>query len=100
MRFLRLVLVAVPACSDPLSLGVGNTTEHHDITLTDPSPPMQLRVNSCRVDADACPDLCAAVSRANGFGGSVTTCNVTFDSTATYISIDIGAFGGTVVGEP
>lgn len=53
---------------------------------------MQLRIESCRVDVDACQDLCNAAARAVNLFGAVTGCNVTFDSGATYVSIDVSAF--------
>ena len=89
---LWVVFVGLPACTADAVITPGGPPEHHDIQLTDPSPPMRLRIESCKLDADACPDLCNAVARANNFGGPVSGCNVTFDSTTTYIGIDVSGF--------
>ena len=95
-RILHWVLLAgLPACVDSLA---PPAPQHHDFTISDPSPPMQYRIEGCRVDADACPDLCNAVSRANNLPGAVVGCNVTFDSSATYVGIDISGFATPVAG--
>jgi hypothetical protein len=53
---------------------------------------MQLRIESCRVDVDACMDLCNATARANNIFAQVVGCNVSFDSSGTYVSLDYSSF--------
>jgi hypothetical protein len=96
----RVVLVGLPACTDsgssvPPVQNCGTAT-HHDLTveIASAAPPMQLRIESCQVDADACPDVCAAM--ATNVNGTTTSCNVTFDSANAYIVMDTTSFcGGT-----
>jgi hypothetical protein len=94
---LWVALAGLPACADTLEQP-GPAPVHHDFTLSDPSPPLLLRIESCRVDADACPDLCNALLRLNNLAGPATTCNVTFDSSATYVGVDSSGFGPVVGG--
>jgi hypothetical protein len=57
------------------------TTVSKTITIaTKPAdPPMDLRLQNCRIDVDACTDLCAlAMQRAN-IQGAPTKCSATFD---------------------
>jgi hypothetical protein len=97
MAIRELLLLGLCACSDGVDYP-GGPPVHHDVTITDPSPPMQLRVESCRVDISACQDLCTAAARANNLFGEVVGCNVTFDSSTTYVGIDLSqiATGGGV----
>ena len=41
--------------------------------------PLRLRLESCRLDVDACPELCAIVMQRAGVGATAEVCDVTFD---------------------
>ena len=94
MRIGELLFLGLCACSaaDAVVSSGGASPQHHDVTLTDPAPPMQLRIESCRVDVDACQDLCNAVANANNWVGLVTGCDVSFDGNGTYVSVDVSDF--------
>ena len=91
MRIRELLLFGLCACSDGV-LYPGGTPQHLDVTISDPAPPMQLRIESCRVDIDACMDLCNATARANNIFATVIGCNVSFDASETYVALDYSAF--------
>lgn len=92
------LLLGLFACStsgrgDPA--GFGNrcgVASHETITVAEPAePPMQLRIESCRVDADACMDLCTTALAQHNVFGVAQTCQVTFDSGHTYIAADLAS---------
>ena len=91
MRIRELLLLGLCACLDGVG-DPGDTPQHHDVTITDPSPPMQLRIESCRADISACMALCNAVATANQYIGAVVGCKVSFDGNTTYVGIDISTF--------
>jgi hypothetical protein len=91
----RVVLVGVPACTSSSPPQRCGNVGHYDVTIANPPPPMELRVESCRADVDTCPDLCQAVATEKSVIGSVTGCNVTFDAQHAYVSIDTTSFCGT-----
>ncbi len=93
MRFRQLrevlqcvVLAGLPACTIGPSFHCDPT--HDELAIALPSdPPTQLRVESCRVDVDACTELCAYATSTSATVGTVT-CKVTFDAEHAYLSID------------
>ncbi len=93
----RVVLVGLPACTDTSTVNRCSAATHHDYTvdMASATPALQLRVESCRVDVDACPDLCSVLTDANQLPGTPTTCNVTFDSSHAYVAMDNTTFCGT-----
>jgi len=93
----RVVLVGLPACTDSGTVQRCSGSYHYDYTvdIATAAPPMELRVESCRADVDACPDLCEALLAANNAQGSQTKCAVTFDATHAYAVIDTSTFCGT-----
>jgi len=114
MRFrqLRRLLLGVglaglSACSNNPLTPCGNPqSAHYDLTISHPTPAMQLRIESCRVDADACSDLCNAAAQAGQVNGSVSKCDVSFDAQSAYVSIDamsggcVANAGGAGAGGP
>ena len=55
------------------------TNRTHDATLTTPAdPPTQFRIDRCRVDVDACPDLCEITMERDMLSGTQTKCSVGF----------------------
>ncbi len=67
VRQLLLVVAVLPAsaaCGESYDDCSGTQVEKRVTVTTPADPPLQLKVDSCRVDVDACPALCAmAMSR-------------------------------------
>lgn len=82
MRYLLLVLLAT-AC-DGAGGGVltHDCSSHTTMTVTVPMPadlPMEFRIETCRMDADACVDLCQLALERNGVSNATSiSCDVTF----------------------
>ena len=70
----------------------GITHHERSTSLALPAaPPLQLRINSCKLDADACIALCTELMRDWNTGGSLNTCDVTFEgSVEIALSYSIG----------
>jgi len=68
---------------DPPAPNECGITHHEQSTsLTLPAaPPLQLRINSCKLDVDACIALCTELMRDWNTGGTLKTCDVVFDGT-------------------
>ncbi len=78
-----LVCSAAGCLLDPLGIfnGDGDCVDHLNKTFnvtTPANPPTQLRIDSCRVDVDACTSLCAIVLQDADIEGTTTKCEVTF----------------------
>ena len=88
--FQQIVIAGLPvtaACvGDPAedkyqvgSTNCGITNYAADTVVDVPAPPpMQLRLNACRLDADACTAVCSEVMRTWEIAASPSTCDVTF----------------------
>ena len=99
VKRLRSVLQQVVLASLPLAgcdtTGVGpigdNCIEHLSRTLVsqDPSPhaPLQLKIESCRVDVDACIRLCDVLMSDAQIDGSMTGCAVTFQDNEVHAAV-------------
>lgn len=99
VKRLRSVLQQVVLASLPLAAGcdttgvgpIGNCVEHASRTLVsqDPSPhaPLQLKIESCRVDVDACIRLCTALMDDSQINGSLTGCAVTFEDNEVHAAV-------------
>lgn len=96
MRSVHRVVVITLAVV-PLSAACGN--DHDDCSPTAVSkrlevevpadPALQLRVDSCRVDADACPALCElALQRVNVGSFGVNSCRVGFAGDVVLMDVD------------
>ena len=87
--------------------------------ITEPAdPPLQFRIDTCRVDSDACPPLCSLAMQRSGINGTPITCAVGFVDSASEvrirvsfnvpnnntncgpIAVDDVAEGGSGVGQP
>jgi hypothetical protein len=84
-------LPATAACSlDSIPL-VGGCTEHVDRTFElsaiAAKPPVKLRIESCRVDVDACRALCDKAMLDAGIGPVGGTCAVTFEDTTVNVHV-------------
>ena len=80
-----IVLATLPtACVGDVVGSVGNSDDcssevSRQFAFETPAdPPLDLRVESCRLDADACQALCTMLMARAGLG-SPTTCEVRFD---------------------
>src|SRR5262245_49583708 len=92
MRFreLRRILQQVVLAGLPLGTGCiaekvltggGDCYETHRVTIPvslPAEPSLQLRIESCRLDVDACTELCAMVMQRSGIGNGPTSCKVEF----------------------
>jgi hypothetical protein len=99
VKRLRAVLQQVVLASLPLAAGcdtagvggIDNCIEHASRTLVtkQPSsqPSMQLKIESCRVDVDACIRLCTALLDKTEVGGSLTGCAVTFEGDEVHAAV-------------
>ena len=84
-RVLQAIVVAgLPACGvgDVIDIGdpvcTRTVARSFDVTSTSDDPPLQLRIESCRVDADACMDLCRMLMTRHELP-SPNACAVTFE---------------------
>src|SRR5438045_290151 len=72
-------LAALSACTDPLSTDcLVHQTDIAEFTMPSSDPPTQLRLDSCRIDRDACMDLCALVLQRDHVPVPPTGCAVEF----------------------
>jgi hypothetical protein len=64
-------------------------TDDRTFEVATPSedPPTQLLLQSCQIDADACPDLCQGVLTNFHISGTVTGCDVDFHTNAAIIHV-------------
>ena len=66
------------------------TNRTHDTTLTTPAdPPTQFRIDRCRVDVDACPDLCEITMEHDMLSGTQTKCSVKFHDNGN-VDVEVG----------
>lgn len=90
MRAVLLVL-GIAACDGRDPLCTHSTDVTVDTTSAD-DPPLLLRVESCRVDVDACPTLCEFL-RARGHSFA-TDCKVQFYETTAVVELSYDTCGG------
>lgn len=90
----QVVLASLPLAAGCDTAGVGpidNCIEHASRTLVseDPSPhaPLQLKIESCRVDVDACIRLCNTLLDDAQINGSMTGCAVTFQDNEVHAAV-------------
>ncbi|MBX3156499.1 MAG: hypothetical protein KF773_10905 [Deltaproteobacteria bacterium] len=84
-----IVLAGLPAAGCT-SLYSSDCVERHDesIEIPEPAEPsMQLKIESCRRDVDACTDLCLSAMQKAGLGGSYVACEVTFRDKKTVVDL-------------
>jgi hypothetical protein len=94
---LRLALaswpaVAVAACDnggfEPIPTDQCTIHRNADYTIDLPAAPsMTLKVESCRLDADACTNVCLAEINKDGKFGTVTSCGVSFFSDSVSVTV-------------
>lgn len=109
-----IVLSAVPlvgACGDqtgvpqlPTSESCNDSASHATITANEPyEPALELKIEDCRVDIDACADLCSyELSKAGIAQVQVNSCSVTFDGGTTTSKVSyagFNAFNGPLGGD-
>lgn len=120
MRVYQLLVVAgavaLAGCDTSILTG-SDCTESVDktIDLDSPLPAVQLKIEACRVDIDACGALCSRVMKDNNLGSSgfmggdlpfpnqgapadtfipFTKCAVSFEGTTTHVEVAYDQFNG------
>lgn len=85
-----LVFAALASgCNLYSSEGCEETLEK-TLHITEPAdPPLQFRIDTCRVDSDACPPLCSLAMQRAGINGSPITCAVGFVESASEVRIRV-----------
>jgi hypothetical protein len=84
------VLPSLAACESGGGDDCTPTEVSKRLTIETPTDPaLELRINSCRVDIDACPQLCElALERVNIGTFGVTRCTVGFADDAVLMDVD------------
>jgi hypothetical protein len=91
-----VVMVLLAACTD--SSSSSDCVSHMEMTFdihTPADPPLQLRVESCRLDIDACPDLCAMEMVRDNVNGQQSGCDVSFQGDTVHVKISYDEFDAT-----
>ena len=93
MRFLVLGLLA--ACGN-----VGGDCQQEvqkTLTISTPAdPPLQLKVEQCEVDVDACPALCTLAAQRANLSVTPETCDVHFNTSEVQLDIKYLDFTGGI----
>lgn len=71
-----------------------NSTEDQTWDLQDPDVPTDFKIESCRVDQDACMALCAYVLQQHSVGSFASQCDVEFDGAVTHVKATYEVFNG------
>ncbi len=58
-----------------------------DFDVTPSTPQLQLKIEQCRLDVDACPGLCTDEMQAQELAASFQSCTVTFDGATAKLAI-------------
>jgi len=93
---LLCILVAVGACGAEDALIGKDCTSTEDQTwdLQNPDTPTEFKIESCRIDVDACPALCTYVLTQHSVSGSATGCEVEFEGGITHVTASYQVFNG------
>ena len=90
-----LVLALLAACGD-----VGGDCQQEvtkTLTIQTPAdPPLQLRVEQCQVDVDACPQLCTLAAQRANLSVTPESCDVKFSTTEVQLDIKYQDFTGGI----
>ncbi len=94
--FLYLLLVSTTACSaQDVLLGKDCTsTQDQSFDLQNPDTPTAFKIESCRVDADACRALCSYVLSQKQIASEASACDVSFDGAVTHVTASYEVFNG------
>src|SRR5512138_2830778 len=94
LLLLGAVLPASAACGDSGGGDCSGTAVEKKLTVTTPAdPPLQLKVDSCRVDVDACPALCTMAMERTQIGYPVETCTVGFTADEVVMTVRYTVYG-------
>lgn len=93
LLFVAAVLPATAACDDSNGDCSGTQVEKKLTVTTPADPPLQLKVDSCRVDVDACPALCALAMQRTQIGYPVDTCSVGFTADEVVMNVRYTVYG-------
>jgi hypothetical protein len=95
MRVRTLVLVLLSACGN-----VGGDCQQEvtkQLTISTPADaPLQLRVDQCQVDVDACPALCSLAAQRANLTQTPQSCDVKFGATEVELDIKYQDFTGGI----
>lgn len=93
-KLLPLLVLATTGCLYPEggddgadSWDCSEQVSRHLEVVTPADPPLQFRVDSCRLDRDACQSLCELALSRLGFEPYVTACAVTFAAEVTNVDV-------------
>ncbi len=88
----QIVIAGLPAttagCVEPvIDTDCVDTIDRMFTVQTPADPPLQLHINSCMVDAEACIDLCRETMQRNNLTSSPTRCDVEFGDASVQIDV-------------
>lgn len=92
-RILWIAVAAASGCAvDPIPVG-DSCVDHHEETIeiqTPADPPMELRIESCQLDLDACQAVCDMAMSRHGISETSTSCGIAFEplSIAVHVAYD------------
>ncbi len=92
--FLPLLAASSGACGDSSNNCSGTPTEKQLTVETPTDPSLQLKVDSCRVDVDACPALCAMAMQRTQITFPPDSCTVGFEGEAVHMKVLYTAYAG------
>lgn len=97
LRDVVIASLAAGGCTVSPSSSADNCVDHKSVELTRPDPnssaSLQLKINSCRVDVDACILLCSQLMGDEQLvGGTMTKCDVGFESDQVDVTIAYDVF--------
>jgi len=100
LRILQpIVLAGIPAAAGGCVKAVIDTdcvdTVDRSFGFQTPAdPPLQFRIESCRVDVEACHELCQLALERNRIDDVATRCKVSFDGDAVDVHVSYEVFSG------
>jgi len=72
-----------------------SSTKYKTLTASEPADPvLQLKIDSCRADADACVPLCGELMTRANLSSSPITCDVTFDGNDVDAEVTYSVYNG------
>jgi hypothetical protein len=98
-RLLQIVIAGLPAttagCVEAvIDTDCVDTVERTYQVETPADPPLQLRIESCRVDVDACTELCRETMERNNVMRMPSTCSVRFADSSVEVEVTYEVYNG------
>src|SRR4051812_906716 len=92
-RLVFAMLIALPACGGDHYDDCSGHSVDKKLTINLPTDPsLQLKVESCRVDVDACPSLCAMAMQRTAINYIPDACTVGFTGDEVSMKVTYTAF--------